>query len=148
MIMENLATTPDNNLRGIEQRLRKLEEGAKPDKKASEAEIATDETAMGWRPQGVILGEWPDGTSRDTIVAACKIWIQSLPQHLKTALLEPFAPTSFRTHSEGASAAVQGARGGQLQQRLQEETRAAPSIWAAVERSLEIGQAKRWAKNA
>lgn len=45
--MENMATTPDNNLRGIEGRLMKLEEGTKLQKRQSDAEKTAGETASG-----------------------------------------------------------------------------------------------------
>lgn len=142
------AVPPQRELQQLEERLKKLEVGEKAGQNPGKNQNDT-ESKGGWRPQAVILGEWPEGTSRDTIVAARRAWVETLPQTTRAALLEPFAP---RPSGRIAKVTVQPWRaqeiGWQLQHRLQGEKRVMPPRDAAVERSPELGQAKRWTKSA
>lgn len=82
----------NNNLKNITERLNRLEtvdpETKTPQDKQSGA------TQVGWVPQHVILGGWPDNSSKQTIEADTATFLQ-LPVAVRELCLRPYAPNKF-----------------------------------------------------
>lgn len=103
--------------------------------------------APGWRPAHIILGGWPRDTEKQEIERQVLEWTHALPESERGAYTRPHAP---RRLSSIAKVRVDPAQLAQTAFRWQlslearaQQAPGAPPMWAAVERSPEMGQRRR-----